>query len=71
MVVWRKGGNVQEGNLLSDPSVAPTMNDLDGPTTVGSPWSIVITPTKAVVLSEAVNTSSLRKDTQYLKVILR
>ena len=61
VVVWRKGGNVQEGNLLSDPSVAPTMNDLDGPTTVGSPWSIVITPTKAVVLSEAVNTSSLKR----------
>ena len=61
MVVWRKGDKYQEGNLLSDPSVAPTMNDLDGPTTVGSPRSIVITPTKAVVLSEAVNTSFLKR----------
>ena len=61
MVVWDKGDNFQESNILSDPSVAPTMNDLDGPATVGSPRSIVITPTKAVVLSEAVNTSSLKR----------
>ena len=59
--MWRKGGNDQKGNLLSDPSVAPTMNDLDGPTTVGSPRSIVITPTKAVVLSEAVITSNIKR----------
>ena len=61
MVVKRKGDIDQEGNLLSQPTVTPTMNDLDGPTTVGSPWSIVVTPTKAVVLSEAVNTSSLKR----------
>ena len=61
MVLWRKGGNDQKGNLLSDPSVAPTMNDFDGPTTVGSPRSIVVTSTKAVVLSEAVNTSYIKR----------
>ena len=61
MVVWRNGDNDQKGNLLSDPSVAPTMNDLDGPTTVGSPWSIVVTPTKAVVLSKPVNKSYIKR----------
>ena len=60
MVVWRKVDNDQEGNLLSDPSVAPTMNDLDGPTTVGSPWStylkLVIFLTQAKFLENKIYT---------------